>query len=57
MDGHPIFKVSNLATVWAEFDVYEKQLSSIKKGMAIEITTNPNQKELLQLPILLKGKE
>ena len=42
MDGHPIFKVSNLATVWAEFDVYEKQLSSIKKGMAIEITTNHN---------------
>ena len=42
MDGHPIFKVSNLDTVWAEFDVYEKQLSSIKKGMAIEITTNHN---------------
>jgi Cu(I)/Ag(I) efflux system membrane fusion protein len=42
MDGHPIFKVSNLNTVWAEFDVYEKQLSFIKKGLLVDVTTNQN---------------
>ena len=42
MDGHPIFKVSNLNTVWAEFDVYEKQLSFIKKGLSVDVTTNQN---------------
>ena len=40
MDGKPIFKVSNLNTVWASFDVYENQISQIKKGQPIQITTN-----------------
>lgn len=42
MDGHPIFKVSNLNTVWVEFDVYEKQLSFVKKGLSIYVSTNQN---------------
>lgn len=40
MDGKPIFKVSNLNTVWANFDVYENQISQFKKGQDIVITTN-----------------
>lgn len=43
--GQPIVKVSNLNTVWAEFDAYETQLSQLKKGQRISITTNayPNK--------------
>ena len=40
MDGHAIFKVANLNTVWAEFDAYENQISQFKKGQKITITTN-----------------
>ncbi|WP_289645029.1 efflux RND transporter periplasmic adaptor subunit [Maribacter aestuarii] len=43
--GQPIVKVSNLNSVWAEFDAYENQISKFKIGQKIEITTNayPNQ--------------
>ncbi len=43
--GQPIAKVSNLSTVWAEFDAYEGQLSQFKKGQKISIATNayPNK--------------
>ncbi|NNC35127.1 MAG: efflux RND transporter periplasmic adaptor subunit [Croceitalea sp.] len=37
--GQPILKVSNLNTVWAEFDAYESQLSQLKKGQRIRITS------------------
>ncbi|MDO7138466.1 efflux RND transporter periplasmic adaptor subunit [Algibacter lectus] len=40
MNGKPIFKVSNLATVWANFDVYENQISQFKKGQNIDVVTN-----------------
>jgi len=42
MEGSPLLKIANLTTVWAEFDAYEKQLSSIKKGTEISITSNAN---------------
>ncbi|MFC4095266.1 efflux RND transporter periplasmic adaptor subunit [Euzebyella saccharophila] len=38
--GQPIVKVSNLNSVWAEFDAYENQISDFKKGQKIKITTN-----------------
>jgi membrane fusion protein, copper/silver efflux system len=38
--GQPIVKVSNLNSVWAEFDAYENQISQFKKGQKIKITTN-----------------
>lgn len=46
MDGKPIFKVSNLNTVWANFDVYENQIDLFKKGQEVTVTTNtyPNKK-------------
>jgi Cu(I)/Ag(I) efflux system membrane fusion protein len=39
MDGKPIFKVSNLKTVWANFDVYENQISQFKKGQDVMVST------------------
>jgi len=38
--GQPIVRVSNLNSVWAEFDGYENQISEFKKGQIILITTN-----------------
>ncbi|MFB9054230.1 efflux RND transporter periplasmic adaptor subunit [Formosa undariae] len=46
MDGKAIFKVSNLSTVWAEFDAYENQIRTLKVGQSIEIVAKayPNKK-------------
>jgi len=43
--GQPILKVSNLNSVWAEFDAYENQISEFQKGQQIKVTTNayPNK--------------
>ena len=43
--GQPIVKLSNLNSVWAEFDAYENQLSQFNVGQKINITTNayPNK--------------
>ena len=43
MTGKPIFKVADLSTVWANFDVYENQLSLFKVGQEIDITTKSAQ--------------
>ncbi|MFI8379957.1 efflux RND transporter periplasmic adaptor subunit [Leeuwenhoekiella sp. NPDC079379] len=45
MNGSAIFKVSNLSSIWAEFDVYERQLSQLEKGQNLAIKTNayPNK--------------
>ena len=39
-EGQPLYKIADLNTVWAEFDAYESQLSSLKVGQKIRITTN-----------------
>ncbi|TCP24305.1 Cu(I)/Ag(I) efflux system membrane fusion protein [Tenacibaculum skagerrakense] len=43
--GEPLLKVSNLSTVWANFDIYENQIGSLKKGQEIMVSTNafPNE--------------
>ena len=43
--GQPLLKISNLGTVWANFDVYENQIDLFKKGKEISITSNayPNK--------------
>ena len=38
--GQPILKVSNLNSVWAEFDAYETQISEFKIGQKITVVTN-----------------
>ncbi|PHR69664.1 MAG: efflux transporter periplasmic adaptor subunit [Lutibacter sp.] len=40
MEGTPILKISNLNSVWANFDVYENQISQFKKGQEVIVTTN-----------------
>jgi len=44
-EGAPLFNVVNLGSVWAEFDVYEKDISKLKKGQNIKISLNayPNK--------------
>jgi Cu(I)/Ag(I) efflux system membrane fusion protein len=43
--GQPILKVSNLSSVWAEFDAYENQIPQFKKGQKVIVVTNayPNK--------------
>lgn len=43
--GEPILKVSNLNSVWAEFDAYENQISELEQGQKITLVTNayPNK--------------
>jgi Cu(I)/Ag(I) efflux system membrane fusion protein len=50
-EGQSLFMISNLTTVWADFDAYEKQLSIIKKGDDITITTNTNPNKELKAKI------
>lgn len=38
--GQGLFKVADLQSLWAEFDVYEHQVELIKTGQDIEISTN-----------------
>jgi len=39
-EGTPLFKVSNLGSVWAVFDVYENDIKNIKRGQKITIKAN-----------------
>ncbi|MDT0674980.1 efflux RND transporter periplasmic adaptor subunit [Autumnicola musiva] len=43
--GQPLYKIANLNTVWAVFDAYENQISSLEEGQEISITINsfPNR--------------
>ena len=43
--GQPILAVTNLNSVWAEFDAYENQISNLKVGQKIEVLTNAYTKE------------
>lgn len=38
--GQVLYRLSNLNTVWANFDVYENQISLIQKGQEINVITN-----------------
>jgi len=50
-EGQDLLMIANLKTVWANFDAYEKQLSLIKKGDEIRITTNANPNKELKATI------
>jgi Cu(I)/Ag(I) efflux system membrane fusion protein len=43
--GQPIVKLSNLNSVWVEFDAYENQIAHFSTGQKVKITTNayPNR--------------
>lgn len=38
--GQALLKISNLNTVWGNFDVYETQIDRFKKGQQVKIKTN-----------------
>lgn len=38
--GQGLFKIADLQSLWAEFDVYESQVELIKTGQDIEVSTN-----------------
>jgi Cu(I)/Ag(I) efflux system membrane fusion protein len=40
MEGQGLFLVSDLSSVWAEFDIYENQLSLVKVGDVVHIQSN-----------------
>jgi len=44
-EGNPLFKISNLSSVWANLDVYEQDIKNIKIGQPIFISLNayPNK--------------
>ncbi|NOR28329.1 MAG: efflux RND transporter periplasmic adaptor subunit [Lutibacter sp.] len=50
-EGQGLFTIANLSTVWADFDAYEKQLSLIKEGDEISITTNANPNKQIKAKI------
>jgi len=39
-EGAPLFNVANLGSVWADFDVYEKDIKNIEVGQTLSITLN-----------------
>ncbi len=45
-EGTPLFMISNLNSVWAVFDVYEQDITNLKKGQHLVIQSNayPNEK-------------
>lgn len=49
--GQVLFKIANLNTVWANFDIYENQIGNFKIGQAITITTNAYPNEVFNAKI------
>ncbi len=49
--GQPLLKIANLNTVWANFDVYENQISNFKIGQPVAITTNAYPNEVFNAKI------
>ncbi|WP_299260347.1 efflux RND transporter periplasmic adaptor subunit [uncultured Aquimarina sp.] len=43
--GQILYRMTNLSTVWASFDVYENQIGLVKKGQSVKVKTNayPNR--------------
>lgn len=39
-EGAPLFNVANMGSVWADFDVYEKDIKNLKVGQTLTITLN-----------------
>ncbi|MBU3822060.1 efflux RND transporter periplasmic adaptor subunit [Flavobacteriaceae bacterium XHP0103] len=49
--GQALFKIANLNSVWANFDVYENQVDLIKKGQDISITTNAFPNKIIEAKV------
>ncbi|TYB71872.1 efflux RND transporter periplasmic adaptor subunit [Bizionia saleffrena] len=49
--GQTLYKIANLNTVWAEFDAYENQIASLKKGQTIKVTANAYRNEVFDAKV------
>ncbi|TDQ30101.1 efflux RND transporter periplasmic adaptor subunit [Tenacibaculum caenipelagi] len=49
--GQALLKIANLNSVWANFDVYENQISNFKVGQNIAITTNAYSNEVFNAKV------
>ncbi|MEE3999605.1 efflux RND transporter periplasmic adaptor subunit [Tenacibaculum sp. FZY0031] len=49
--GQVLLKIANLNSVWANFDVYENQISNFKVGQNISITTNAYSNETFKAKV------
>ncbi|NND16530.1 MAG: efflux RND transporter periplasmic adaptor subunit [Eudoraea sp.] len=49
--GQPLFRITNLSTVWAVFDAYESQISSFKVGQNLIISTQASPDKKIQATI------
>ncbi|MDH3698478.1 MAG: efflux RND transporter periplasmic adaptor subunit [Flavobacteriaceae bacterium] len=49
--GQPLFRIANLSTVWAIFDAYESQISSLKLRQSLVITTQAIPDKKIQASI------
>lgn len=45
--GQGLFKIADLQSLWAEFDVYESQVEFIKTGQNIEVGTNAQPDKMI----------
>ena len=45
--GQGLFKIADLQSLWAEFDVYESQVKFIKTGQNIEVSTNAQPDKMI----------
>ena len=50
-EGTPLFNIANLASVWADFDVYETDIKNLKLGQAITISLNAYPNKLIKTEI------
>ncbi len=49
--GHPLFKIANLSTVWAELDAYEYMLNTLQVHQEIVLKVNAYPKERIKAKI------
>lgn len=49
--GQVLLKIANLNSVWANFDVYENQISNFKVGQNIAITSNAYPNEIFKAKV------
>lgn len=50
-EGQPLLKITNLNTVWANFDVYEHQINNFKVGQSIAISLKAYPNEVYKTKI------
>ncbi len=50
-EGMPLFNMSNLRSVWADFDVYEQDIKNLKVGQSITISLNAYLNKIIEAKI------